>query len=557
MKILYPSQEFCPYDLQRILKGGTMSSYRWIFAFIFMIVLGSTNAYSRDLTYDEKLSDFNQTVSMIRSGYGPLLFKKEIMKLDLDKIADAYRERIKETKTNGQFYYLIVEFIAEFQDTHFSANVPTTHTSMVPFYTDLVDGKVLIDVIDRTRLSEADFPFKKGDEVLAVDGEDIQSLVNRLALRRGMGFELSAKRYGAMAVTVRPGTIFEVPTGVSKFKIRKGTSEEIQEVSVKWIERGQVIDESFFLFAASGRNRTNYDRIALDEMPRFERDFRCSGGTRIEIPKDATIIMKTPEAPFVAYYYPTAKGNVGYLRIPHYSPVNEKTGATEFTERLEQYKYAVSVLEKNTVGLIIDQDHNCGGSVEFLNKLLGLFVHEAYKPMQFTLLANKEEYISFQDWLTQETPFTLDKANVEKVLGLVRTAWKAGEFMTPMTSIDGSEYRAPNSVQYTKPIVMLIDEMSGSGGDAFPAYMKGYGRATLLGTRTMGAGGHVEVQQPLYYSRITFRMTKSLFYRPDGVPVENNGAVPDINYTITRDDFVGGYKNYQKFYTEKLLEKVQ
>ena len=63
-----------------------------------MIILGSTNAYSRDLTYDEKLSDFNQTVSMIRSGYGPLLFKKEIMKLDLDKIADAYRERIKETK---------------------------------------------------------------------------------------------------------------------------------------------------------------------------------------------------------------------------------------------------------------------------------------------------------------------------------------------------------------------------------------------------------------------------------------------------------------------------
>ena len=100
---------------------------------------------------------------------------------------------------------------------------------------------------------------------------------------------------------------------------------------------------------------------------------------------------------------------------------------------------------------------------------------------------------------------------------------------------------------------MLIDEMSGSGGDAFPAMLQGNGRAVLLGTRTMGAGGHVVEMPPLNHSGISPRMTKSLFYRPDGVAVENNGAVPDISYTITRDDFVYEYRGYQKFYTEKLL----
>ena len=100
---------------------------------------------------------------------------------------------------------------------------------------------------------------------------------------------------------------------------------------------------------------------------------------------------------------------------------------------------------------------------------------------------------------------------------------------------------------------MLIDEMSGSGGDGFPSLMQGYGRAKLIGTRTMGAGGHVTQNAPLNYSQITVSMTRSQFFRPDGVPVENNGAAPDYPYEITFEDFVGGYKSYRNFYTSKLL----
>ncbi len=103
---------------------------------------------------------------------------------------------------------------------------------------------------------------------------------------------------------------------------------------------------------------------------------------------------------------------------------------------------------------------------------------------------------------------------------------------------------------------MLIDEMSGSGGDAFPSLMKGYGRATLVGTRTMGLGGHVEEQPNLTYSQLSWRTTKSLFYRPDGVAVENNGAVPDYPYTITREDFMYEYADYQKFYLNVLFSKL-
>lgn len=527
--------------------------------FVFVAVFSFSNLAIAALTTEEKVSDFEQSVSMIKAGYGPLHYKQEIMKMNFDKVVKNYLKRVKATKTNKEFYYLMVEFIGEFNDTHFSASVPTTHAATAGFFTDLVAGKVLIDTIDRTKLSETDFPFQKGDEILAVNNEDIQSLVNRLSKRRGMGFDQSAKRYGAMAVSVRPGTSFEVPTGDVVFKIRKGTSNVVVDQKVKWIEKGQPVDENVAINVSdfSTERRRNYDDLSIEpNLSKAEREFRCSGSTRINIPSDATIIMKTPEAPFVAYYHPTPKGNVGYLRLPHYSPVNDVTKVPEPKERFAQYEYAVSELEKNTVGLIIDQDHNCGGSVSWLNNLLGLFMPGTYAPMQFTLLANKREYLEFQKWMTEEVNFTLDKVAVEKVLNKIKTAWTAGEFMTPMTSIDGIESLVPNKVRYTKPIIVLIDEMSGSGGDAFPAYMKGYNRAKLLGTRTMGAGGHVEVQAALNFSQLGSRMTKSLFYRPDGVPVENNGAVPDIPYTITREDFVNGYKDYQKFYLNKLSEML-
>ncbi len=83
--------------------------------------------------------------------------------------------------------------------------------------------------------------------------------------------------------------------------------------------------------------------------------------------------MKTP---LIAYYHPTKHGNIGYLRNPHYMPVNKTTGEQEFELRFEQYKYAVKILEEQTVGLINDQDHNCGGSVGYLTNMASLFLNQ-------------------------------------------------------------------------------------------------------------------------------------------------------------------------------------
>jgi len=526
------------------------------------ITIISIQASSGQLSSAEKISDLNQLVAIIKSGYGPLQYKDQVLGINIDRLARKYQARIPLTQSNVDFYYLLVQFVAEFKDSHFSASLPTTQVATLPITTDLVDGKVLVDQVNRMVLNHTEFPFERGDEIIAVNGLPVSRLLDVLQTYSSAGYAATARRRAAMMIPYRPGSNVPVPTGEIRLSLLKENEFIPTEVLLKWNVTGEAVDETALninRFLKVSPSRRDFNNISSQDMwTEFkdfhaERSFRCSGNTRAAIPSNATIIMKSP---FVAYYYPTLKGNVGYLRIPHYSPMGPM-GEPEFGLRFAQYEFAISALEKNTIGLVIDQDHNCGGRVSFLHQLVSLFMSTTFKPMQFQLLANKQEYLSFKSWTQEINQNTLEYQGVLNTFELIKTSWLSGSFMTPLTSLDGSTQNAPNHIRYTKPIVVLIDEMSGSGGDAFPAMLQGFWRAVLLGTRTMGAGGHVMVQSPLNFSQVNLRMTKSLFFRPDGVAVENNGAVPNIPYTITRSDFVNEYKGYQEFYTGKLLDLIR
>lgn len=537
-----------------------MKLFRFGLGIILAFLLNTSHSIARELTVDEKISDLEQMVARIKSGYGPLHFKKRALGIDVDALHAKYSARIANTKTNGEFYYELSMFIAEFRDGHFSARVPTSHIASLPFTVDLVQGKVLIDEI-ASQLAPGTFNFSKGDEVVEFNGKPVQEELDKLKPYISMANDQSRERLAAMSLTVRSGARMPVPTNnLVSLKVRRGTSSIIETVELRWNYSGTPLDEfqpAPALLNSSLLKGFNYDDLStfssLDFLshPAVERSYRCSAGTRIAIPKDATVIMK---APFVAYYYPTAAGNIGYLRIPHYVPEMFTSGANTFSH----YEYAISLLEKNTVGLIIDQDHNCGGSVMFMHEMVSLFADKPFPPTPFELLASKEEHLTFQGWLagmgSQTT--TLFYKNIQAVADLVKSSWEKGDFLTPKISIFGDTEFTPHKIRYTKPIIVLIDEVSGSGGDAFPSLMQGIGRAKLLGSTTMGLGGHVIELPPLYYSQVFPRMTRSLFYRPDGVPVENNGAVPDISYSPTRDDFMYEYKLYREFYTSKLIELI-
>lgn len=532
------------------------------------LVLATTAAMSLSshaLTKQQALADFNQLNYRIESGYGPYEYKQKIG-IDLKALKEKYARQIEQGDlTSSQLHYLLIKYVAEFRDGHFGARIPTPHVKSVPVVTELVDGKVLIDTIDRTKLSVSVFPFEKGDEVISVDGKPMADFLNEYMAYVSSGTKLSQMHTAAFLVFYRPGRMLPVPTAEKvKATIRRGTSQVLEDVELKWIEEKSGLDE-FAMQPAQARSllsatrNLNFDMISSREMledvmgkERLERSYQCSGATRITIPKDAVMLQKDP---FVAYYHETPRGKVGYLRIPHYS-WNKETDPAYNEKVMAQYEYAILELEKNTVGLVIDQDHNCGGSVSTVEQIVSYFTRTPVPRLQFELLGSKENYLRIQQWSSGFPENTLYSKYVAQVAELVKGAWLNNQFLTSKVAVTTGDPIYPNNIRYTKPVVILIDEMAGSGGDAFPSLMKGYGLATLVGKQTSGLGGHVTVEPALNYSSITIRMTKSLFYRPDGVPVENNGAIPDVEYSITRDDFLYGYKDYQKFYLQVLASKL-
>ncbi len=539
-------------------------SFSLCFAKLIVVIgmIGASFAHAQLLTLDQKLSDFQQLNQTVESGYGPYQYKNEALGYNLLQLKAKYEERIRETRGNRDFYYLLKQYIAEFHDGHFRAELPTTHTKSLPITTEWVNGQILIDTVDRTVLPVEKFPFERGDEIVTVNGRPVMDEVNELKSYFGSGFHLSETRRGARLIFRRPGYALPVPTAATiVVEIRKG--ETVKTIELEWIEKGQPLDEILLPqlgqpMAARAMNlnlkllSTISDWSRLLGSENLESSYQCSGTTRVAIPEGATMILQEP---FVAYYHSTAKGNIGYLRIPHYYWQWADGDDPAYAEKVfDQYQYVISVLEQNTVGLIIDQDHNCGGSVDFLEAQLGLFLSTPYKPMQFRFRGTKANFLEFKKGQEDyTTPNTLAYNLMQKVVDAIGLAWTSGVYMTELIGIDGDDVLQPNFVNYTKPIVMTIDEMSGSGGDAFPAMMQGFGRAKLVGTRTSGLGGHVTEIPALNYTGLTVDMTKSLFYRPDGVPVENNGAVPDLNYVITRDDFMNEYRDYQKFYLDVLF----
>ncbi|MBC7458280.1 MAG: PDZ domain-containing protein [Bdellovibrionaceae bacterium] len=534
-----------------------------IYAVLLVLVIGFAS-FGAQFTVEEKTLDFQQLIGRIKSSYGPLQYKKDVMKIDIDQLQASYLRRIQESKNNEEFYYLINQFVAEFKDSHFGAQIPTTRNSLLPFFVELVQGKILVEGVNPDLMKAEDFSLKKGDEIVSIDGVSVNDLTKSFLPYVNAGSERTRKRIATWLITTRRAAAVPMVDGDTVITLNPYDKSAQRAVTFKWLHQGEEMPESLQLsldrstaFTATSFLQDMSVEKSIDNLvgdTPAERRFRCSGDTRIDIPEGATIISKKP---FVSYYWSTPKGNIGYVRLPHYSPSDTTPWATSpYQAFFLRYERTIAILEKNTVGMIIDQDHNCGGSVDLVNQMVGLFMDKPFHPFYFRLVANKENYLEYKKLTAAIDPLASWFDSMTAVTNVVKDSWLKGERLTPFVTLDGIEWLQPNLIHYTKPVVMLIDEISGSGGDAFPAMMQGYGRAKLLGVTTMGAGGHVTQNAPLNYSQITVSMTRSMFFRPDGVPIENNGAVPDYPYEITVDDFMNGYRGLRDFYTGKLLGLV-
>jgi hypothetical protein len=510
-------------------------------------------SFANDLSIAQRLEDFDQLVAWVRDDYGPLRFKHDYFGFDFESVSAAYRKSVALPISDDDFKYLLVKYVAEFRDAHFSLRYPTAATASLGFTADLVGGKVVVDTIDRNVLPEGQFPFVQGDEIIAVDGVPALEAARRLSLYLNASNELAGLRSGSFALGFRRASRMPLPSGASLITVQSRKTDLIATVSVRWsINTGAKL-------SVKARDPM------LPKGPVGLGEFMCSEQSRIAPPLSAKIVSGVP---FTAFTFSTPKGQVGFIRLPHYAPMNI-AGNEIAQERFDQYERVLEEFERTTVGLIIDQDFNCGGSVVYLHRLFSIFQSQPFVPIGFSFRASQTQVEGLRRQIENFTPADDGYAELRDVIDEIEKSKNAGLEMTPVLpmrgfmefkiNLPGGNRILPNKVQYTKPVLVLINEMSGSGGDVFPSLMKDSGRAKLMGTRTMGAGGHVwdDPNLSLPHSKGSVGLTRSLIYRLNGTLIENTGVAPDFPYEITIDDFLRGYANYLKVATEHLLEQVQ
>jgi carboxyl-terminal processing protease len=88
-------------------------------------------------------------------------------------------------------------------------------------------------------------------------------------------------------------------------------------------------------------------------------------------------------------------------------------------------------------------------------------------------------------------------------------------------------YDEDPSIEYTGPLVVLINRMSASASEIFAGAIKDYNRGIIVGTQSFGKGT-VQELKPLGEGKL--KLTSAKFYRVSGESTQHLGVVPDLKY---------------------------
>jgi carboxyl-terminal processing protease len=178
---------------------------------------------------------------------------------------------------------------------------------------------------------------------------------------------------------------------------------------------------------------------------------------------------------------------IGYIKLPKFYADFEKEDGHQCAEDIE---VEIEKLKKQNVkGIILDLRNNGGGSLRDVVKMSGYFVEEGP-------IVQVKDRRGAPDVLSDTDP----------------------------------------SVQYTGPLVVMVNEFSASASEILAAAMQDYGRAIIVGSTTYGKG---TVQRFFELDRMvqgnsdvkplgSIKMTIQKFFRITGGSTQLEGVKPDI-----------------------------
>jgi hypothetical protein len=542
------------------------------------------------MTREQKLADFQQLAAVYAKNYAPYEWKRDALGFDLFRIGP-WLERAARSKDDLEFYDVCIEYVASLNDAHDGFELPSGFYASLGFSADLYDGQVVIDRISRTTLPLKDYPFAIGDELVSLDGKPAEEWILANWKYSIAANDRSTRRTAAGFITYRPQVYIprahEIGESASVVIRRENGGEETY--TIPWQKHGRpitVVGPAPSPKAAASRKAA---RAGGSGLPGYLQPLAGLYNLRRTRVTDATLGIGERSPVFTARpqgftqrlgrsysdtFYSgtfTAGGfKIGYLRIPDYEPPSEALA-------LQQFDGEIAYFKENTDGLILDQMRNPGGNGCYAQLLAARVIAEPFRGMGFEIRATAAWLWAFAESLAlakeqKAEPWIIDMR--EARYKEVETAYLENRGRTGPLALCGMSLevepftdRFGRIAAYDKPLMVLVDEMSSSAADMFPALIQDHGRGLIAGVRTMGAGGHVVYYDGTSYSEGIASVTISLMNRKwrtdsEGLPsapyLENIGVKPelDLDY-MTRDNLKTGGKAFVDGLVAAMVEHIK
>jgi hypothetical protein len=454
------------------------------------------------------------------------------------------------------------------KDYHVEVVFYSTEAASLPFTIRGAEGRYFIDWIDPLRLPPSHYSVQVGDELLRFNEQPIITVMQDLILEAGKkSNERTDQRMAEIRLTRRTGMAGDnVPKGSIMISTRSKASRKVDTFQLHWSYTPEHIASPLdFLESITGLSALSW---GLEEEPELELP-------RVSMANPLHEDLSSYSADRMAYIYRHPNGHaIGYIRIPHYD---------EFKAMISEFGKIMLLMDEKTDALVIDQLHNFGGYVDYMYGLASILAIDPLKaPHHRIKITQREAMVAYakleliklyelalQHKDSKDAPPNneVDEQDAEKDIDstkednainfqellflksyyqLILDEWNRGTTLTRPTPILGVDRINPHAkYHYTKPIVMLIDEIDFSGGDFMPAILQDNQRAVLFGSRTAGAGGFVTAFQfPNHHGIGRCSYTGSIAERAGAAKIENVGVTPDIEYHLTPSDIQNGYTGY-------------
>ncbi len=547
------------------------------------------------LTVEQKLADFQAVVALYAKQYAPYEWKLETEKFDLYNVAP-WVDRIRKTTDDLEYLQTLSEYVAGLNDIHSSYVAKSTFVADLHIYTDIYDGKVLIEQIDRAHLPVSRFPFEVGDEVVLFDGRPVMEVVRETA--RGVKFanERSTMRYATDLLVYRDQSQLPLASRLgdsATIVVRKVDGSESSH-TIRWDKSGYPVTKlgpvPNVRFAAAVRPRSDETedqplemnaarrlraRLQQNVVPGAARHL-TGFGARAPVFRLPTNFVQRLGRNRADYFYSgtyVADGKrIGYIRISDFQPVDFSL----LFLPLRQWATEIAYLKANTDGLVVDVMRNPGGFGCYGADLMGYlttkryftFGNEIRSTLDWVQSFYETAQLTVDDGLEPWEVIMLQNAYKDVLTAYGENRGRTGPVAICAASLDVDPVvdRLFQPVGYDKPVLMLVDEFTTSAGDIFASMAQDNGIATLYGYRTAGAGGATTENLAGFYSEGSARTTISLLTRakaytapgyPTSIYMENIGIHPELSADyMTRENLINRGAAYVEGFSKAIVDLI-